>query len=291
MIDPGTWDWAVHDSVTGVGAVATYETSDEGAGWTSNKNVRVSSDQTLTASRTINSLNIRNNTNATVTIGSPYTLTLASGGLMVRDSRPNVSSIPPGSWLGSPLDFRIAGDGNLTVGTAGTGELFVNTVGTHTYNWQSTSSIWTMWTKLLIAASIVDGPASTVTLVKSGSGTLTLGAQNTFSGGIVVNSGTLRLSNTNSNVAFATVAPGAELELNHANALPRTLWLTLEHYGANYGMVDLKKDATAMYLQLNDEYQLKGPYNRTSHPDWFTGPGTLTVLRDCPPKGTVIMLL
>ena len=118
---------------------------------------------TLTANATINSLNELND----FTINSGVTCTLGSGGLLMAG---NTSR-----WFMGNAGFLTSGAGN--------GELDVYVPG-------GTDNNWTIW------AIIKDNGATPVTLVKNSTGLLIVGNQNTYTGGTVVNAGTLGYSGT-----------------------------------------------------------------------------------------------
>jgi autotransporter-associated beta strand protein len=64
-------------------------------------------------------------------------------------------------------------------------------------------------------------------VAKIGSGSWTLFGSNNYTGGTMVNGGTLRFSGTNLDVGAVTVASGAVLEIGLSNTLPATTALTL----------------------------------------------------------------
>ncbi len=159
----GGVDFATH--VAGVvQALSTYDTGAQ-TGWTSTSNVKMTTTTTLTANRTINSLNFQGGTLSLGGSSTNYQLIIESGGLIGKGtiSRSGTST------------------GSLTAGeaAAGTYDLAVYT------NTGST---------LTITAPIVDrSGVSLLNLVKSGSGTLVLNptASNTYSGKTYINNGIL----------------------------------------------------------------------------------------------------
>lgn len=118
---------------------------------------------TLGGSRTVGTLNL-SSTNAAgnniIAFGS-NTLTIDSGGILVAGTAPTTA-------------HAFTGTGALLVGSGN--ELIINTVGTN-------------------ALSIANPISTTaVSLVKSGTGALTLTGTNSFTGGVYINQGSLRLA-------------------------------------------------------------------------------------------------
>jgi len=141
--------------------------------------------QTLTGTRTINAL--RNT-------GTTATLTLASGF--------NLETY--GVLNGAGTLFTIApGTGGVLTTPTGGGNLYLTT-----------------GSNAIAVSSIVTDNSGAVTLVKSGTGgTLTMSNNNTFTGGIVLNSGTLLLSATQSFTGGVTINSG-NLGDNSTNLTP-----------------------------------------------------------------------
>ncbi|WP_038159950.1 autotransporter-associated beta strand repeat-containing protein [Verrucomicrobium sp. BvORR106] len=132
--------------------------------WTFVQNIKQAGGFTLGADRVINSLNLAQQSAATVNLGG-HTLRIESGGLLVSGD----------------FDSEIGG-GTLTAGTSADsrGELVIHQNSTgRTLN---------------VTASIANNGTGQVALTKSGAGTLVLSAANTFTGGLTVNAGTVRLN-------------------------------------------------------------------------------------------------
>lgn len=144
--------------------VDDYATGSADSTWTYVQNIKQSGGFTLGADRMINSLNLAQQSAATVNLGG-HTLRIESGGLLVSGD----------------FDSEIGG-GTLTAGTSADsrGELVIHQNSTgRTLN---------------VTASIANNGIGQVALTKSGAGTLVLSAANTFTGGLTVNAGTVRLN-------------------------------------------------------------------------------------------------
>ncbi len=176
------FDWTTNTGVgpnyvlaayTGYAALAT-------GGGVDASNSRISVSATLSGSVTTNSLKFENPATAqTLTIGAGNTLTLSNGGLLftgnsvAQGPRIALGSITAGNGSGSydlVLHVYNVTAQNIVTGVTGANLALVNT----------------------ISSDIIDNVGNPVTLVKSGPGNMMLtGANNTFSGGIVINEGNL----------------------------------------------------------------------------------------------------
>jgi autotransporter-associated beta strand protein len=146
---------------------------------------------TISGSGTVNSLVVQGDTS----VPSGSTLTIGSGGLMLKGTQRWITNNGVGSNTGT---------GVINSG-ATSGELFVDVPSASATN-------WTIWPK------ITDNGATPTVLVKDGPGTVFLGNFDTFTGGTIVNQGTLALSANNSPNAgtgtirgTVTINPGATL--------------------------------------------------------------------------------
>ncbi|MEA3209273.1 MAG: hypothetical protein QOE70_2330 [Chthoniobacter sp.] len=175
---------------------------------TATQNVNDGTSRTLATSITANSWRIAPNAANTVTIGAagaPQTLTLACGGLLTNNNNTFVIAQGDTTGFGSAI-------------TSGTSELdvFVN---------QNTTTI---------GVKIVNGtgPAATLSLVKSGGGTLRLspGSDDTYSGATIVNQGTLSL-----NAAPGILVIPGDLTINNA---------TVSHGTANASQIAITSNVT-----------------------------------------------
>jgi len=162
-------DWA---AVDGSGNIITYAdytnitAATNGAGATTQNWKVTNAAAALTASATVNSLVLTTD----FSISSGATMTLGSGGLILSG---------PSRWLKNNNAGSTAGTGQLTSGL-GSGELFIDSSGS-----ASTDSDWRVWTK------VVDNGGTAVKVVKNGPGYLRLANSNTYTGGTIVNGGTL----------------------------------------------------------------------------------------------------
>jgi autotransporter-associated beta strand protein len=165
-------EFATYDTVSTAGSVAalaTYTTTDEST-WAAANNVKLtlSGTTTLTGPRTVNTLNVVASGTPVLALGG-YALVIDAGGLIVSGSA-------------SPTISTVAG-GSLTVGP-GADSLY-----------EMAARIASGRT-LTITAPIVDNGANPVSIVKSGAGALQLNtANNTFTGPVYVNEGTLIIQN------------------------------------------------------------------------------------------------
>jgi len=145
--------------------------------WTTAANTyTLSGATTLTATRTINALRYS---------GSAQTLALGANNLETY------GLLNGGSGL-----LTVSGTGALTTPTGG-GNLFVTTGNN----------------AITVSAPINDNTGA-VTLVKSGSNTLTLSGTNNYSGGTVLNSGTLTTTTPNTNLGTGTVSVNGPVTWN-----------------------------------------------------------------------------
>lgn len=185
---------------------ATSSSTTSQSGWTSTLNAGPSSDQTLTANRSLNSLVLNSGRDVDLDGNS---LNIYSGGLLSYGASESTIS-----------------DGTLTAGGTGDGELIAHVYGDG---------------GLDISAIIVDNGANEVSLTKTGDGTLTLSgsAANTFTGDVTVNDGTLALAK-DANVAAITgdisVGDGRGtdiLQLNNDEQIADMVNVTLS--GSEYG--------------------------------------------------------
>ncbi|MCW5548464.1 MAG: autotransporter-associated beta strand repeat-containing protein, partial [Opitutaceae bacterium] len=198
-------DFATHTgNNTNVTAYAGYNTANQGGTWTATSNVAPTSDQTLTADRSVNSIKLGSGID--VNAGG-FTLTLNSGGLLATGATKSILS-----------------NGTVTAGTT------IDELIAHVYGSGG----------LDLSAVIADN-GEAVGLTKSGDGVLTLlgTAANTFTGTTYVNDGTLVLAKSDGVNAIAgdlIVGDGRGtdiLQLNANEQIANTADLTLR--GSAYG--------------------------------------------------------
>ena len=189
------YDWATSTNGSAPYSLSAYTgyTILPTSGGSSTVNYKMTSATTLTGNMTINSLKLEAST-GNLSNGS-NTLTLANGGLLLTGTS----------------GVNIYGTNGVTGLTAGNGSGAYDLV-IHQCNSGGAN----------IYAVIGDNGTNSVSLVKSGSGTLTLLASNTCSGGTFVNAGTLylRADVFSPSIVFpfsATVQSGAVLEGEKAN--------------------------------------------------------------------------
>ncbi len=88
---------------------------------------------------------------------------------------------------------------------------------------------------MIVLAPIADNGAGVLTLVKSGVGTLTLSGINTYTGGTVLNAGTVRINNANSfGASTGTVTVNGNSQITAPVASPterhhRHKWYNADH--------------------------------------------------------------
>lgn len=134
------------------------------------------------------------------------------------------NAIPGGSGKGDvtlngTLDLNSNSD--VINGLSGSGMIDTVTGGTPTLSTGGSGSSSTF-------SGVIQNTAGTLTLTKNGSGTLTLGGNNTYSGATTVSGGTLKLANDNalgSTAAGTTVATNATLDLNGQTIVGEVLTL------------------------------------------------------------------
>lgn len=120
-------------------------------------------------------------------------------------------------------------------------------------------------------------------------GSMRWNGNNSFSGELYVNSGTLTLTAANSFNGRANVAPGAVLDIEYENALSSTLGLQLWYDGEDYGACNMDQDAWVGWATTNDVFLARGHYTSANLPGYVTGTGTLTVRKTGRARGTVVI--
>lgn len=179
---------------------ATYTSGLPTSGSTATVNYSQTDNATVTASESINSLKLTTSTTGqSLAITSGQTLTLTSGGLLFTGSD----------------DYSITG-GTLKSNTASNSDLIIHHYGTG---------------ELTIGSVISNGNGNS-TLTKAGTGTLVLGATNTYTGQTWVTGGILSVSNNNQ---LGAVATGAQVNLVSGGVLQwnEATSGTLDNGGAN----------------------------------------------------------
>jgi autotransporter-associated beta strand protein len=192
-----TGDWAANDGSGNIiplpaGNYTTVTVNNDGTG-ASTQNWRNTAVMGLTASATINSLQ----QNVDFNVPAGVTMTLGSGGLMLK----GISR-----WLFAEGGGNVGTSAFITSGL-GTGELYVHVPNAGGTDWR----IWPI---------IIDG-AVPLQLVKDGPGFVALQNFNTYTGGTMVNGGTLALFNGGAVGAIrgtVTVNLGTTLSCTAANA-------------------------------------------------------------------------
>ena len=214
----------------------------------------------------------------------------AAGITSVRTDRANV--LPPASTLrlastGAIVAFDLNGQsqtiGKLECITLGNNFLYSTSPATLTVNQSATSEF----------NGSVTGA---VTLVKSGTGALTLSGTSTLSGAVVVSNGTLLVTGAGTLGAACTnvVVAGGTLTLSNSVALADTATLSLANGGG--AKVDLSAGVNEAvgYLYYGGRQQRAGTYGSTAsaaankNNEHFSGTGILRVLHDN--AGTVLFM-
>ena len=178
-------NFATYLSTTGVGAMgntvdgyANYESTNATTA-TATQNVNDGTARTFAANTTINSWRIAPNAAVTMTINAGVGLTIDTGGLLTNNN--------------NTTTFASGGAGSFLTSNSGELDVWVN---------QNTTSI---------NVPITGG----IDLVKSGGGTLNLGAVNTYTGRTIANGGTLQGALAAANGTTVVSVPG-DLYLNAA---------------------------------------------------------------------------
>ncbi|MBI5688234.1 MAG: autotransporter-associated beta strand repeat-containing protein, partial [Verrucomicrobia bacterium] len=170
-------NWATYETIRG--SISNFYSYMKGpdAGWSIGDDVLTNNSLTLSSSRTINSFNMALVNNSVFDF-SNSTLSLVSGGLLISGTNWGVTMsngfLTAGDGLGSAAELNIIL--SPTVLTNGA-VLLTNSV--------------------VITDNPVglDGNPTVVTLVKSGTGTMLVGNTNTYSGGTIINAGTIYITN------------------------------------------------------------------------------------------------
>ena len=178
--------------------------------------------------------------------GGNFSLTKTGPGLLYFENAAATPTTYTGGTFINEGTLRISGNGKLPTGgnvTINGGTLFMDTyvnasVGVLTLTNGAIQHGTLDPTKTLSATSFVMSNGSVsqrlaganATMTKGTSGTVTLSANNTFTGATAVNAGTLIISGSISNNSVVTVAAGAQLRYNSASA--RTGGLTLSGNGS-----------------------------------------------------------
>lgn len=187
-----TYEFATYGA-NGVAAYTGYNTNLAQTSWAAANNVKLNTaagmTTTLTGSRVLNSLHLTGATSGTtgnqLNLGGNE-LRIASGGLIGTG--------------GASTRVNVISNGTVTAGetTNTAAELIATISGTAT----------------TISANVVNNGTGAVTVVKAGSGTLTLSGSNTYSGGTTVNQGTLEVNGTQTGGGSVAVRKSASLNVN-----------------------------------------------------------------------------
>ena len=179
--------------------------------------------------------------------GAGNTLFLSNAGLTQTSGTSVVTFNAPLTVSGSTYTFTNNGAGNaapLTIGgnldfaTTGTATLTLNGTSAHNSNLVGNG---------VITGTIGNGTATSLTLVKSGTGSWRVSGSNTYSGGTVIDGGFLQISNSNSlgtnhNISISN---GAVLQLsNAAGATPVIITSSTITLGAGGGSLQSSMAAT-----------------------------------------------
>lgn len=189
-----TYEFATYSGGS-VAAYTGYSTNLAQASWASTNNVKLNTaagmTTTLAAARVINSLVMNGATSGTtgnqLNLGGSQ-LRLGSGGFIATG--------------GASTRTNVISNGTLTAGNSENtaAELIATVAGTAT----------------TIGANVVNNGTGAVSLVKAGSGTLTLGGSNTYTGDTTVSQGVLALTGSLAGGGGVAVRKGATLTVNGA---------------------------------------------------------------------------
>ncbi len=215
----------------------------------------------------------------------------AAGPTTVRTDRPNV--LPPESTLMLAKGTSVVLDMNGQDQTIG--KLVCNVVGKY---FLCSASPATLTVNQNSASEFKGAVTGAVTLVKSGTGALSLSGTHTLSGAVVVSNGTLLVTGAGTLGAACTnvVVAGGTLTLSNSVALADTATLSLANGGGAKVELAAGVHATVGYLYYGGKQQRAGTYGSTASAattkdnEHFsvTGTGILRVLHDN--AGTVISL-
>jgi autotransporter-associated beta strand protein len=224
-------DWAANDSSGNIVPYTGYTTvSGTVTGSGASAQNWITDGATLNTTATINSLVERGGTGDFI-VNNSITLTLASGGLIVEGTNQR--------WLVA------GGSGSILKSGLPTGELYIHSAN-NTY------------TDYEIRPVIADGSVPT-TLYKDGIGTLSLGGYaKTYTGGTVVNGGTLQLAlggATGVIRGWLTINPGATVVCTAANAFGYTVGIETRNVYINGGTLNTTASGDSGF---NTTYNLKG---------------------------------
>ncbi len=176
---------------------STYTVGLPASGSTSTANYSQTDNASVTTSETVNALKLGTSTTGqSLAISSGQQLTLTSGSLLFTGANDYAIT-------GGTLVSTTSTDSDLVIHNYGTGNLTVNSV-------------------------IANGVGAS-TLTKTGTGTLTLGSTNTFTGATYVNGGKLAIT---ANDQLGAAATGAAMELN-GGTLATSGTFALDNAGAN----------------------------------------------------------
>jgi len=198
--------------------------------------------------------------------GSTTPVTVASGGLFDLNGQNNSIYSLSLSGIGNSYDSSAGALINSASGTTSTLTVPITLAANTTIG--GTGSI--------TLPGVISG--SGVTLTYAGTGTLTLTNTNTYSGGTVINSGTVDVNVTGSVQGNITVNAGATLELDSATAITTNAALTVAAGATAYLNYSGTQNIAA--LSVGGLQQAPGVYGATaSNPGGvFTGTGTVTVV-------------
>jgi autotransporter-associated beta strand protein len=197
-------NWATTASSGSPYTLSAYSgyTTFVGTGGVSTTDYSLNDNGTVSASESLNSLKITDDTTSQALALGTQTLTLTNGGLL----------------FAGPNNYSITG-GTLKSATATNSELIVQQLGAGS----------------LTIGSVIANGTGTSTLTKAGYGTLILGGVNTYTGITSINGGILSIS---ADSGLGAIATGAALDLN-GGTLQATSSFTLDNSGASKRAVNL----------------------------------------------------
>ncbi len=169
----GTTDWANGTGTLSATAAASYANNTANSTWAATTNLRISSNITMSAARTLGTL-LYNGTTSNFTLNTGgFNLTVNTGGLLMSSNATGNFTITGGNIMGQAS----ANDELVVIQNMAAGSNFT------------------------IASKIINNGSNGTILTKSGTGELILNGTNTYSGNTYLNQGTLALG---SNTALGT---------------------------------------------------------------------------------------